>query len=92
MSSFPLMDDETTVVEQVDGYTSPLQQYKTAESSSIISHPEGPMWWDSTAPAEPLYVDGIEVSAEFQGGVLEIQADPVGSYTVEDDQVITVLE
>ena len=86
------MDDETDVVEQVDGYTSPLQQYKTAESSSIISHPEGPMWWDSTAPAEPTYVDGVQVTAEFQGGILEIQDAPADVYDVVEDQVITVLE
>lgn len=92
MSNFPLMDDETDVVRQVDGFTSPLQQYKTAESSSIISHPEGPMWWDSTAPPEPLYVDGIEVTAEFQGGILEVQDAPADVYTVLDDEVITVLE
>jgi hypothetical protein len=86
------MDDETEVSEQVDGFTSPLQQYETFESSSIVNHPEGPMWWDSTAPADPLLVGSVEVSAEYQGGIFTVQDDPGFSYEVVEDQVITVLE
>lgn len=87
-----MMDDETVVVEQPDGFSSPLMQYKTAESSSLISHPTGPMWWDSTAAPEPTLVDGIEVSEEFTGGIIEAPLDGADVYTVSGDDVITVLE
>lgn len=94
MSNFPMMDDDFEVVEQNDGFTSPLQQYESfVPSWPTVTHPDGPLWWDSTAPAEPEYVGDVQVTDEYTGGIVEPAASGFAS-TVEvvGSEAITVLE
>lgn len=94
MGNFPLSETETDVVEQNDGFTSPLQQYESFVPADVtVAHPDGPMWWDSTAPAEPVYSGDVPVTEDFPGGVVEItEPGPAAAVEVVGSGVITVLE
>lgn len=94
MGNYPMMEDETDVVEQNDGFTSPLQQYESfVPSWPTVPHPDGPMWWDSTGPAEPEYVNDVQVTADYPGGIVEVvDPGPVATIEVVGAEAITVLE
>ena len=80
-------------MEREDGFSSPLQQYESFESSDIVSQPTGPMWW-TPGTVEPVYRDGVEVSAEYQGGILDVSGEDAYASAVEivDGETFTVLE
>jgi len=94
VGNFPMMDDETNVVEQNDGYTSPLQQYESfVPSWPTVARPTGPMWWDSTDPVEPTYVNDVQVTEDYPGGIIATtDSGPAATIEVVGDDVITVLE
>lgn len=94
MGNYPMMEDGTDVVEQNDGFTSPLQQYESFLPSDVaVAQPDGPMWWDSTGPAEAVYAGEVEVTEEFPGGIVEVaDPDPAATIEVVGADVITVLE
>lgn len=89
-----MMDDEFDIVEQNDGFTSPLQQYESFVPSDVtVNQPDGPMWWDSTAEADPVYVNEVQVTEEYPGGIVE-PGEPgyAAALEIVGSEVITVLE
>jgi hypothetical protein len=90
MSSFPLMDTPFEVSEQIDGFTTPLDQYESFEASDVVSDPSGPMWW-SPGDADPTYVGDIVVTENFPGGIIEINDDAAYAITPGTDDIIEVL-
>lgn len=92
MGNFPLSEDETDIVEQNDGFTSPLQQYRTHASSSIVTEPVGPMWW-SPGDTEPTLSGDLEISAEYDGGTVSLPEEGyVDTLELVDGDTFTVLE
>ena len=92
MGNFPLSESETDIVEQNDGYTSPLQQYRTHVSSSIVTDPSGPMWW-SPGDAEPVAAGDLEISVEYDGGIISLPGEGyVDTLELVDGDTFTILE
>lgn len=86
-----MMDGPFEIVEQNDGYTSPLQQYGSFEASSTVSQPTGPMWW-TPGDVEPVVSGDVEITPDYDGGVVTLPTDPPMGYEIPVDGIITVLE